>query len=110
MDFAYDHITEEALPEQNTSTDKQEEKPLVSSETTINSDFQEAYKAISSSPWGARLGGFFGTVVKQVGRYYVTSGLNSNTHRASPYTKRRNRSLLLWEKKQLKASPILEPL
>ncbi|KAN0119982.1 BSD domain containing protein [Hyaloscypha variabilis] len=60
MDLAYDHIQEEALsPEEH--ADKQEQKP----ETTLNSDFQEAYKAISSSPWGARLGGFFGSVVKQ---------------------------------------------
>ncbi|PMD35602.1 BSD-domain-containing protein [Hyaloscypha variabilis F] len=61
MDLAYDHIQEEALsPEEH--ADKQEQKPET---TTLNSDFQEAYKAISSSPWGARLGGFFGSVVKQ---------------------------------------------
>jgi hypothetical protein len=61
MDLAYDHIQEEALsPEE--PADKQDQKP----ETTLNSDFQEAYKAISSSPWGAKLGGFFGSVVKQV--------------------------------------------
>lgn len=59
MDLAYDHIQEEAFPEE--PSDSQEKKP----ETTLNSDFQEAYKAISSSPWGARLGGFFGSVVKQ---------------------------------------------
>lgn len=64
MDLAYDHIQEEAFPpEPETETEtKKEKKP----ETTLNSDFQEAYKAISSSPWGARLGGFFGSVVKQV--------------------------------------------
>jgi hypothetical protein len=60
MDLAYDHIQEEAFPPE--PAEKKEKKP----ETTLNSDFQEAYKAISSSPWGARLGGFFGNVVKQV--------------------------------------------
>jgi len=61
MDLAYDHIQEEALsPEE--AKNKQGNQP----ETTLNADFQEAYKAISSSPWGARLGGFFGSVVKQV--------------------------------------------
>jgi len=61
MDLAYDHIEEEALsPEE--SSEKMEKKP----ETTLNADFQEAYKAISSSPWGVKLGGFFGSVVKQV--------------------------------------------
>jgi hypothetical protein len=61
MDLAYDHIQEEALSPDE-PVDKKEKKP----ETTLNSDFQEAYKAISSSPWGAKLGGFFGSVVKQV--------------------------------------------
>ncbi len=61
MDLAYDHIQEEALkPEEPPNN------PEKKAETTLNSDFQEAYKAISSSPWGARLGGFFGSVVKQV--------------------------------------------
>lgn len=61
MDLAYDHIQEEALsPEEH--AEKQAKQP----ETTLNSDFQEAYKAISLSPWGAKLGGFFGSVVKQV--------------------------------------------
>ncbi|KAH7397824.1 hypothetical protein BKA64DRAFT_723493 [Cadophora sp. MPI-SDFR-AT-0126] len=55
MDLAYDHIQEQALAPEN-EAEKKEKKP----ETTLNSDFQEAYKAISSSPWGARLGGFFG--------------------------------------------------
>lgn len=61
MDLAYDHIQEEALSPEKTSQNE-EKKP----ETTLNADFQEAYKAISTSPWGARLGGFFGSVVKQV--------------------------------------------
>ena len=61
MDLAYDHIQEQALAPEN-EAEKKEKKP----ESTLNSDFQEAYKAISSSPWGARLGGFFGNVVKQV--------------------------------------------
>jgi len=62
MDLAYDHIQEEALsPEKGSTSQNEEKKP----ETTLNTDFQEAYKAISSSPWGAKLGGFFGSVVKQ---------------------------------------------
>ncbi|KAI1006080.1 hypothetical protein K3495_g2142 [Podosphaera aphanis] len=65
MDLAYDHIQEEALaPEKR--LDKEANQP----ETTLNSDFQEAYKAISSSPWGTRLGGFLGSIVKQSGEVY----------------------------------------
>jgi len=65
MDTAYDNIQKEALPlSQGESSENKEETPAPT--TTLNSDFSEAYKAISSSPWGARLGGFFGSVVKQV--------------------------------------------
>ncbi|KAH8601130.1 BSD domain-containing protein [Bisporella sp. PMI_857] len=66
MDVAYDHIQEEALPQSQGDTSQNKgKKPEAASTNTLNSDFQEAYKAISSSPWGARLGGFFGNVVKQ---------------------------------------------
>ena len=65
MDLAYDHIQEEALsPEEPVENGQKQDTAATS---TLNNDFQEAYKAISSSPWGARLGGFFGSVVKQVG-------------------------------------------
>jgi hypothetical protein len=63
MDTAYDHIQEEALSQQEAAKDRTEKK---TEQSTLNNDFQEAYKAISSSPWGAKLGGFFGSVVKQV--------------------------------------------
>ncbi|CAG8949677.1 hypothetical protein HYFRA_00003994 [Hymenoscyphus fraxineus] len=62
MDLAYDHIQEETLAPGPEAAEKKEKQ---SETTTLNSDFQEAYKAISASPWGARLGGFFGSVVKQ---------------------------------------------
>lgn len=57
MDVAYDHIQEEILtPEEATER----------ANRGINSEFQEAFKAVSASPWGAKLGGFFGQVKKQV--------------------------------------------
>jgi hypothetical protein len=62
MDLAYDHIQESAL-----SPDESAEKAEKAEQSsTLNKDFQEAYRAISSSPWGTKLGGFFGSVVKQV--------------------------------------------
>lgn len=63
MEFAYDHIQEEIVA-QDTSNDKGKdpEKPKES----LNEEFQEAYKAFSASPWGARVGSFIGTVKKQV--------------------------------------------
>ena len=71
MDLAYDHIQESALSPDETA-ENGGKKPGPS---TLNTDFQEAYKAISSSPWGARLGGFFGSVVKQV--CFVRATMNS---------------------------------
>ena len=60
MDSAYDQINQSAL------TPDEQQRNQQNQGNTLNNDFQEAYKAISSSPWGAKLGGFFGTVVKQV--------------------------------------------
>jgi hypothetical protein len=64
MDLAYDHLQEQIYA-------KKEEEPKDGSKpeqshSTLNDDFQDAYKAFSNSPWGAKLGGFFGNVVKQV--------------------------------------------
>lgn len=63
MDLAYDHIQEEAYKntEEPGESSKQED-----AQTSLNSDIQEAYKAFSASPWGAKIGGFFGNVIKQV--------------------------------------------
>jgi hypothetical protein len=63
MDAAYDHIQEEIFPEDEEG--KVHDK-AAGEEPSLNSEFQEAYKAISNSPWGARLGGIWGTVKKQV--------------------------------------------
>lgn len=67
MDIAYDHIQEEVLSpdesaKQNSSSGTQ--KP------SLNTELREAYTSFSSSPWGAKLGGFFGSVKKQSESYY----------------------------------------
>lgn len=62
MDLAYDHILEQSLTPEQQNQEQKDKQP----EVTLNGEFQEAYKAISSSPWGSKLGGFFGNVVKQV--------------------------------------------
>ncbi|KAK3316144.1 hypothetical protein B0H66DRAFT_281768 [Apodospora peruviana] len=64
MDVAYDHIQEDALPEdRERASSSAEKKP--EQQSTLNADLQDAYRAFSSSPWGAKIGGFFGSVVKQ---------------------------------------------
>ncbi|KAK2595442.1 hypothetical protein QQS21_006852 [Conoideocrella luteorostrata] len=63
MDLAYDHIQEEAYPKDRTEsneTPKPEQE-----ESSLNNDLQDAYKAISSSAWGMKIGGFLGNVMKQ---------------------------------------------
>jgi hypothetical protein len=63
MDVAYDHIQEEAFSpneERSSSTDASSSQPQ-----DLNSELQQAYKAVSSSPWGMKLGGWFGEARKQ---------------------------------------------
>lgn len=66
MDLAYDHIQEEVLSaDEVIKQDKEKEKQV-----NLNTEFKEAYKSFSASPWGARLGGFFSDVKKQGETYY----------------------------------------
>ena len=68
MDIAYDHIQEEALtPEEAARKTAENEKER---QKNLNTEFQEAYKSFTSSPWGARLGGFFNDVKKQGTSFY----------------------------------------
>ena len=86
MDVAYDHIQEEVLsPEQQAakhsgastsstsstdpnSTNNQQIQPQ---KQTLNAEFQEAYNSLlSTSPWGAKIGGFFSDVKKQSTTFY----------------------------------------
>jgi hypothetical protein len=64
MDLAYDHIQESTFPEEHSESQPGDKKPAP--QASLNADLQDAYRAFSSSPWGARIGGFFGSVVKQV--------------------------------------------
>jgi hypothetical protein len=73
MDIAYDHIQEESLPAHHdrdaetstTTNDSQQQQPQ-----TLNTEFQQAFQAVSASPWGARLGGWFGEARKQGQTFY----------------------------------------
>lgn len=74
MDYAIQEEFE-ALSATNPSTQTQ---TAPADQNSLNKDFQEAYKAISSSPWGAKLGGFFGSVVKQVSSHVVSVASQAN--------------------------------
>lgn len=86
MDLAYDHIQESALEPSGASNGQSSQQQTNTNTNTLNSDFQEAYKAISSSPWGARLGGFFGSVVKQ-GENVYTEASKELSHVSQDATK-----------------------
>jgi hypothetical protein len=72
MDIAYDHIQEETLSPDTPSdpSDPSEPSSIKPASTSLNTEFQETFRAFSSSPWGARLGGFLGSVRKQGESYY----------------------------------------
>ncbi|KAH7069655.1 hypothetical protein BKA63DRAFT_421460 [Paraphoma chrysanthemicola] len=70
MDSAYDHIQEESYPQDPSKQQSGSETSHQQTANNFNAEIQDAYKAISSSPWAARLGGFFGTVKKQGEQYY----------------------------------------
>lgn len=71
MDTAYDHITEEAFSSERapTPTPQRDGEPS-SAKPNLNTEFQETFRAFSSSPWGAKLGGLWGNVRKQGEQYY----------------------------------------
>lgn len=77
MDLAYDHIQEEAYPKDRDESSKEAAKPD-ENQSSLNTDIQDAYKAFSASPWGARIGGFLGNVVKQVRRSLSFRGRSSH--------------------------------
>lgn len=66
MDLAYDHIVEESLPKEDDGRRREGGSGAEQTQQSLNAEFQDAYKAFSASPWGAKIGGFFGNVVKQV--------------------------------------------
>ena len=78
MDIAYDHQFQEAVTGGGSggganagsggagSSSGKGKEPEREKES-LNEELQQAYKAISNSPWGARFGAFVGTMRKQVG-------------------------------------------
>lgn len=86
MDSAYDHIQEESYPTKQSTGGESTHSETANN---FNAEFQDAYKAISSSPWAARLGGFLGNVKKQVSCMKSESGrpaADTTRHRVSSTT------------------------
>ena len=55
----------------STSTDPTTPKPTPAQPTqSLQTEFQETFKAFSASPWGTKLGGLWGNVRKQGESYY----------------------------------------
>jgi len=63
MEGVYDHVQEEQIKAQRGKGSEEEEPG------TLTTDLQETYKSFTASPWGAKLGGFWGTVRDQSESY-----------------------------------------
>jgi hypothetical protein len=76
MDVAYDHIQEEILSTSSNDVSTAEDGSGKSSPVSqrpnldLNAEFQETFRAFSSSPWGMRLGGLWDNVRKHGESYY----------------------------------------
>lgn len=66
MDLAYDHIQDDAYAKKDNTDGSEAEKKEEQPQASLSNEVQDAYKAFSNSPWGAKLGGFFSNVAKQV--------------------------------------------
>lgn len=71
MDLAYDQINQDAFGKKDDDNNNNNDNIEGGSgnksvpQASLNEDFQQAYKAFSNSPWGVKIGGFWGTAVKQ---------------------------------------------
>ncbi|KAL8949536.1 MAG: hypothetical protein Q9222_004358 [Ikaeria aurantiellina] len=71
MDVAYDHIQEEVLsPDEEAAKKAAASTSPQTKQPDLPTELSEAYKSISLSPWGAKIGGFFSDVRKQGESYY----------------------------------------
>ena len=85
MDAAYDHIAEKTYSGEraqtptppknsdNSSAPTETQVPISPQRESLQTEFQETFKAFSASPWGARLGGLWGNVQKQSQTYLETA-------------------------------------
>ncbi|TGZ79634.1 hypothetical protein EX30DRAFT_333192 [Ascodesmis nigricans] len=76
MDLAYDYTFQKSIEsseaEPKSSEDSKGKQPA-KQEETLSEEFQQAYKAISNSPWGAKFGAFAGSVWKQADSTFQTA-------------------------------------
>jgi len=70
MDLAYDHVQEAVIDNPEGSNSPTTSGTATNNNVNLNAEFNEAYKAISSSPWGMKFGGWLGEVKKQGESYY----------------------------------------
>lgn len=65
MDLAFDHIPEVVYPKAGQESGETPPEATSEGPSSLNEELQDAYKAISSSTWGMKIGGFLGNVMKQ---------------------------------------------
>ena len=67
MDLGYDYMPEEQGRDDENDRKEPSQEQAGATANNLNAEFQEAYQAVSNSPWGMRLGGWVATAKKQVG-------------------------------------------
>ena len=72
MDVAYDHIQEEIFATDSKSGEAPQDNASTAEPPNhdLSAEFQETFRAFSSSTWGVRIGDFIGNVRKQGESYY----------------------------------------
>ena len=79
MDLAYDAITQSSYdnnrattptPPKPTDEPSPQATPKAPPRQNLQTEFQETFKALSASPWGAKLGGWWSSTTKQSQSYY----------------------------------------
>ncbi|KAI7486745.1 BSD-domain-containing protein [Hortaea werneckii] len=69
--LSYDHVQEESYSPANANDQSQKQANTSETAQTLNTEFQQAFQAVSASPWGSKLGGWFNQARKQ-GEAYLT--------------------------------------
>ncbi|KAF8453298.1 hypothetical protein BGX38DRAFT_413267 [Terfezia claveryi] len=67
MDLAYDHVQEAVIDQPESSKSPTTSGTTTNNNVNLNAEFNEAYKAISNSPWGMKFGGWLGETEQEKG-------------------------------------------
>ena len=65
MDIAYDHVQNESYSSPDEAGGASSGERAATAQPTLNTELQDAFNAVTASPWGSRLGGWLSSARKQ---------------------------------------------